>query len=72
MFRAEMVAGAKGPVYTQLAHPMLGPVHVFSFPLQASENLRNKDAATAAEQAIRTAQVDDCLLYTSPSPRDRG
>jgi len=58
---------AKGPVYTQLAHPMLGPVHVFSFHLQASENLRNKDAATAAEQAIRTAQVDELLGFIRAS-----
>ena len=25
-----------------------------------------------ADQSIEIGQVQDCLLYTSPSPRDRG
>ena len=44
--------------------------------LQAERNTRSKDigAAKAKGEDIEPllAQVNDCLLYTSPSPRDRG
>ena len=30
------------------------------------------DAAASFHDSTQTAQYQDCLLYTSPSPRDRG
>ena len=58
----DIVAG-KGPVYVQIQHPVIGAVHVFSMHLQASENLREKDGATASEKAIRASQIGELLSF---------
>ena len=40
--------------------------------LQQIEKLKNKDMRILLDKIVRTYGGKVCLLYTSPSPRDRG
>ena len=60
-----------GQLYRQLREPALALENFRQvLALAKDESNKRKARSALAEVLIERSEVEDCLLYTSPSPRD--
>ena len=67
-FARVMDVAARGQVHDIIRAPTCGPDHVLNFFLNGRCHSRVADIGVDFHEEV---SANDCLLYTSPSPRDR-
>ena len=56
---------------TKMVESFTGMDKVYTGVLRLGEGTPSQDAATEVDETAPWEHVTDCLLYTSPSPRDK-